>query len=182
MKTLRGLALLCVPMHANRRSKMDEPKTRFWAWFSYFQFFEWQPCHFPVMVLCLFRKFYLGSSKQFSVLKGAVLNILHQKEKKIINIIYSNPLHLDQKSDYFQNKIQFLLTHKVDTEDSIQQDNQTFFMLALLRNTSVWTPSSLNAHSLHPSFVGSANQAFMPIRAQYRSVQKKNNFPLIGVA
>ena len=30
----------------------------------------------------------------------------------------------------------------------------------------------LNALSLPPSFAGSANLAFLPIRAQYRSVQK----------
>ena len=28
-------------------------------------FLEWQPCHSPVMVFCLFRAIYLGSSKWF---------------------------------------------------------------------------------------------------------------------
>ena len=35
--------------------------------------------------------------------------------------------------------------------------------------------------SLPPSFVGGANRAFRPIRAQYRSEINKNYFPLIGV-
>ena len=58
-------------------------------------FLEWQPCHSPVMVFCLFRAIYLGSSKWFFKCTGILcyfsyplfqffilLNqIMHQKRK-----------------------------------------------------------------------------------------------------
>ena len=41
----------------------------------------------------------------------------------------SHPPHLDQQSDYLQHKIQFLLTHKVGTEDTLIRPEYRLFAI-----------------------------------------------------